>query len=251
MLTALTTNFHFGNLSVTECFAAVYGDGGARQFWEVECAEPVAVQQFVRLLTVTLEPSEFGNVGRPDLEKQVRDMALGATLVALYQSDPANRVFAGDLSSLATARHGSDLRRELKVHIRPATERILAMPKRRHLVPKSLAEFVEAKERAPVEGAPLHASKPMDESTQDKATKFMLRFFKEAYDAKLPKPRITGVHSPPVAMRSGGSRKTRCRQRWTKYRITISASVAGVTDNPPTETRSGDLKSAAFHHSDL
>jgi hypothetical protein len=83
------------------------------------------------------------------------------------------------------------LRRELKVHIRPATERILAMPKRRHLVPKSLAEFVEAKGRPPVEGAPLHASKSMDESTQDKATKFMLRFFKDAYDATLPKPRIT------------------------------------------------------------
>jgi hypothetical protein len=75
-------------------------------------------------------------------------------LVAIHQSDPANRaVFAGDLSSLETARHGHQLHRELKVHIRPAVTAILALPKRRHLVPKSLVEFVEGATAAETETA--------------------------------------------------------------------------------------------------
>lgn len=141
-LARLTFNFHNPSCSVDECLTAVYGADGARCFWNVECSEPVPVAKFIKLLTVTLDRSEFVN-WRPDLEKQVRDMALGAALVAAYQAGSTNHaIFAGDLSSLETARYGHQLRSGLKVHVRKAGEWLLEMPLRKHLVPLSLARFI-------------------------------------------------------------------------------------------------------------
>ena len=71
----------------------------------------------------------------------------------------------------------------------------------------------------------------MDKSTQDKATKFMLRFFKDAYDAKLPKPRITEDAFPACRDAVAGVTEDQMLAAMDQVRSTISASVVSATDS--------------------
>lgn len=167
-LVELVLNFNYWRRPVAECLTGVYGADGEREFWKFQCSEPVPVRHFVDLFTHTLDQSELESLGLPPLlprpvavppdvpvfsppvdpddacrlaaVEQNLDMKLRAALVDAYQAHPANlAMFAGDTSSLKTARYGRDLRRELKVDVRKIAEWFLEKPRRQHLVPRSLA----------------------------------------------------------------------------------------------------------------
>lgn len=146
MLVGLTQNFYQRQLAVSACFKAIYGDPAGRQFWNVECSQPIPVARFVRLLTVTIDPDEFFSLGRPEVEAQARNLAIGAAVLAISRAHPEKRgaIFFGDTSSLKTAQYAQHLRAELMIDVRRAAECLLGMPKCRHLVPRALAEFIQA-----------------------------------------------------------------------------------------------------------
>jgi hypothetical protein len=119
-----------------ECFTAVYGPNGARVFWKVQCSEPIELNLFVDLLTLT------GSGNRPSIIPVLR-----SAMVSAFQS--GEKWFVGDLTPLEGANYGWEVWKsknlnKLKVRARDATEWLLRMPKRRHLVPPSLVAFIRS-----------------------------------------------------------------------------------------------------------
>ena len=125
----------FGVCTEAEFFDATYGDPTGRDYWKSFLSEPMRVSAFGHVLSVHL------NVNADQLE-------WARTAIALALRDAAEageRLFIGDTHALlAFERHAVDFEMlgDVKVRPRVAAEWLLDKPKRQHLVPGSLRDFV-------------------------------------------------------------------------------------------------------------
>jgi hypothetical protein len=121
-----------------DCLTEIYGPGGSRAMWEVEFSEPLRVGLFVSLLSVLLADHHLRSV--------FFFCDLKSTLTAAFLA--GEPWFVGDESAFNEARaktlFGTS---RLSVRGKEAAEWLLLKPKRRHLVPTLLENWLR----------PLHA----------------------------------------------------------------------------------------------
>jgi len=137
LLIALRQNLMFSLLPLEECLTAVYGADGSRRFWEIQLSRPMTLDTFVRRLVVTGADSESGF--------EPRQMALRAAILEAHQM--GETWFRGDTSTLVTARYGNQVQGDAVTVIpRLAAEWLICNPLWCHLVPSSLAGFLQPQE---------------------------------------------------------------------------------------------------------
>lgn len=136
-------NAMVGYMSVEQLFEILYGDKDGAQFWEAECSEPISFGTMVRLLAATRDlPTDASS---PQLIAQIDmvELAISSALLTGYQSRPGGKeVFLGDTSALEKIEYGRQIPSNLKVHLSKVANVLLDMPRRRHLVPPSLARYI-------------------------------------------------------------------------------------------------------------
>jgi hypothetical protein len=149
----LTDNRRFGRMPEAACFQAIYGPAGSRLFWEIECSEPVSWFRFLRLFAVTGHYDDAGQtVGDRDASQAIREMALAEAMLLAFQ-DGHTSLFAGDKTPLRRAKFGRQVSQDpgtLKVRVRPTAEWLVGNPKRRHLVPPSLINYLKGETANPL-----------------------------------------------------------------------------------------------------
>jgi hypothetical protein len=143
--TQLRTNLSCPYVTQDEIFTTVFGPEGPSRFWEIECSEPVEVLEFARMLAVTGATERDPTAGTVQERDNRFDRWNVAVIAAVFDAFKAGETwFVGDTSSLSAAVRWEDVQVSdaLKLDARRAAEWLLRMPKRRHLVPRSLAIFL-------------------------------------------------------------------------------------------------------------
>jgi hypothetical protein len=166
----LRDNFEFGYVSHEELFQRVYGPRGAAAFWEVECSEPVTLFRFARVLATT---APRGAARHELTELALKDAIRNAAVSGedCFVGDPA------PLRRAATVRDLADTG-NLRVDVRKAAEWLLDKPKRRHLVPASLAAFLHPPAK--------HATSRPEQS---EVNAWFRQYFTAAAEANRPPPK--------------------------------------------------------------
>jgi hypothetical protein len=126
----------------SEYFAAAYGDPAGRDYWNAHLSEAMRVGAFAYLLSVHLP-----------LKPEQLEAAKTAIILALRDAAAAGeRLFVGSTAPLLTFEHPNrDFAALLDVKVRPraAIDWLLSKPKREHLVPSSLRNFVDSRSATP------------------------------------------------------------------------------------------------------
>lgn len=160
---------HSPYVSPDECFKAVYGSEGSTAFWRIQCSEPIAISSFVHLLATTGSRFEADFIPR--------SKALWAAMFSAYQSGE-RAWFVGDVTVLDGVNYSCEVPtlrglERLKLLPRDAAEWLERMPKRRHLLPDSLAEFLD-----PTDEPGATNKKP--KLTQKEVNTLLLSYFERA-----------------------------------------------------------------------
>lgn len=145
----LRTNLVCPYVSQHEVFTTTFGPGGARRFWEIECSEPIRIERFARLLAVTAATEsdpEAGTVESRDARFEGWTAAVMSSVFGAFKA--GEKWFIGDTSALAAVTRWQEVETTAAPSIDPrrAAEWLLKMPKRRHLVPASLVEYLQPKQ---------------------------------------------------------------------------------------------------------
>lgn len=155
-----------------EVFWSFYGPEGIKKFWEIECSEPVKITRFLDMMALTGADTKVKY-------RFFRPALADAMIAALKENAP---LFIGDV--MAFARFQTDWQAQnaddFTVKIEEAARWLLQRPKRRHLVPKSLALFLESRLTIPLEAQKV---------CQDSVDSWMLEYYEAAKTSGRPPPK--------------------------------------------------------------
>jgi hypothetical protein len=149
----------FGLAAKSDFFDAAYGDTRGRKYWATYLSEPVPVANLAFVLSVHL----------PVSAEQLQYQRLEILLALADAAEAGEPWFIGDLAALLAFRQSRKVAELAATKVRPraAVEWFLVMPKREHLVPDSLCDFLHSS------GAPLVAGRPL---TETEAERFVARY---------------------------------------------------------------------------
>jgi len=169
----------FGVCTEADFFDATYGDPAGRDYWKSYLSEPMRVGAFAYVLSVHL------NINADQLE-----WARTAISLALRDAAEAGEpLFIGDTDALLLPfeRHAVDFEKlgDVKVRPRAAAKWLLDKPKRQHLVPGSLRDFLD--DRSAAGTTQRHLS--------EKAAERLVREFIDQEKRAGRRPTITGAET--------------------------------------------------------
>jgi Bacterial regulatory proteins, gntR family len=126
----------FGVRAEAEVFQAVYGDPRGRKYWEAHLSEAIPAARLAHLLAVHLaENAERLSVWKSAILLAIRDAA-----------EAGERWFTGETApQLAVNYDPTNFEGiyKVKIHPRSAVEWLLSKPKREHLIPESLRQYLQ------------------------------------------------------------------------------------------------------------
>jgi hypothetical protein len=126
----------FGVRAEAEVFQAVYGDPGGQKYWEAHLSEAIPAAKLAHLLAVHLaENAERLSVWKSAILLAIRDAA-----------EAGERWFTGETApQLAVNYDPTNFEGiyKVKIHPRSAVEWLLSKPKREHLIPESLRQYLQ------------------------------------------------------------------------------------------------------------
>jgi hypothetical protein len=126
----------FGVRAEAKIFEAAYGDPSGQKYWDAQLSEPIRVYKLAHVLSAHLaEQAEQLEWARIAIIRAFRDAA-----------EAGEQLFIGDTTPLLAVKDGQtnfEGLADIKLHPRPAVEWLLGKPKRKHLVPTSLQQFLQ------------------------------------------------------------------------------------------------------------